>query len=521
MTKFSFHYLIIAILISLVVQSCNQKGNGQGNAGIDNPLDSTLVAPFFERYPVLQKYEKDLVAIYRNYNYNPIWFDEKGLVEYGNSLYNKVQNLEEEGISTPFPYQKNIDGIFADQPDSKLSNTDAELLLTSLYLFYADKVYKGIDDKTTTAIEWLLPRKKVSYSGLLDSFTADQEAEKNDSAVLSGQYYRLRDVLKRYRDIEQKGGWKPVGLDPEVKSYKPNDSALVILQIRERLFITGDISQNNGSSSYDPELEAAVIKFKLRNGFKADAGILPEHIAGMNIPVSERIKTIVVNMERCRWLSPEIFNAKEYIFVNIPAYDMKMIRDGKIVFESPVVVGDSSTKTVIFGGKMSFIVFSPYWNLPKSIIEKEVKPGIEKNKNYLETHDMEWNNGQVRQKPGPKNSLGLVKFMFPNTNDIYFHDSPSKGAFKKENRAISHGCVRVAKARELALTILEDDETWTPEKIDEAMTAGKESICSLKNKIPVHIGYFTAWVDEEGKLNFYKDIYERDERLAALLFYKE
>jgi len=134
---------------------------------------------------------------------------------------------------------------------------------------------------------------------------------------------------------------------------------------------------------------------------------------------------------------------------------------------------------------------------------------------------MEWNIGQVRQKPGPKNSLGLVKFMFPNTNDIYFHDSPSKGAFKRENRAVSHGCVRVAKARELALKILEDDETWTPEKIDEAMTAGKESICSLKSKIPVHIGYFTAWVDEQGEINFYKDIYERDERLAGLLFYKE
>jgi murein L,D-transpeptidase YcbB/YkuD len=327
--------------------------------------------------------------------------------------------------------------------------------------------------------------------------------------------------LKRYRDIEQKGGWKPIDIDPDVKNYKPNDSANAILQIRERLFVTGDIRQNNGSSMYDPDLEAAVIKFKLRNGFKADTKILREHIVEMNVPVGERIKTIVVNMERCRWLSPDIFNAKEYIFVNIPAYEMKMVRDGKIVFESPVVVGDSSTKTVIFGGKMSYIVFSPYWNLPKSIIEKEVMPGIEKNEKYLENHDMEWNNGQVRQKPGKNNSLGLVKFMFPNSNDIYFHDSPAKNAFKRENRAVSHGCVRVAKARELAMTILADDETWTPEKIDTAMNSGKQSICTLKSKIPVHIGYFTAWVDDQGELNFYKDIYERDERLAELLFYKE
>jgi murein L,D-transpeptidase YcbB/YkuD len=520
MRKIPSFLLVFVILITLGIQSCKQKGT-PGNEGIINPMDSTLVTPFFTQYPLLKKYQKDLVTVYRNYEYNSIWFDEKGLVEYSNSFYSKVKNLDDEGISTAFPYQENINEIFADVSKNKLSNTDAELLLTSLYLFYVEKVYKGIDNKSTTAIEWLLPRKKVSYSGLLDAFISDQESQNADSLVLFTQYYKLRDVLKRYRDIEQKGGWKPIDIDPEVKSFKPGDSANTILQIRERLFVTADILQNNRSSTYDPELESAVIKFKLRNGYKPEPKILPEHIQEMNVPVSERIKTIVVNMERCRWLSPEIFNAKEYIFVNIPAYDMKMVRDGNIVFDSPVVVGDSSTKTVIFGGKMSFIVFSPYWNLPKSIIEKEVMPGIEKNKKYLENHDMEWNNGQVRQKPGKNNSLGLVKFMFPNSNDIYFHDSPSKNAFKRENRAISHGCVRVAKARELALTILQDDETWTPEKIDAAMNAGKESICSLKSKIPVHIGYFTAWVDEQGELNFYKDIYDRDERLAALLFYKK
>lgn len=518
MKQFSFLLVFIAILISLASQSCKQMGNASGNAGISSPMDSTLVAPFFEHYPALKKYEKNLIDIYRTYNYSPIWFDEKGLVETSNSLYSKVKDLDDEGISTPFPYQGKIDDIFIDESGNKLSNTDAELLLTSLYLFYVEKVFSGIDNKTTTAIEWLLPRKKISYTGLLDSYLSDQESLNEDSLVLFSQYYKLREVLKHYRDIEAKGGWKPIDIDPGVKAYKPNDSAKAIQQIRDRLFVTGDISQNNMSNSFDSELEVAVKKYQLRNGFKPVSMIKPEHIKDMNITVSERIKTIVVNMERCRWISPEYFNAKEYIFANIPSYHMKLFRDGKVEFDSPVVVGDSSTKTVIFGGKMSYIVFSPYWNLPKSIIENEVMPGIEKDKNYLESHDMEWNNGQVRQKPGEKNSLGLVKFMFPNSNDIYFHDTPSKSSFKKENRAISHGCIRVAKARDLALTILKDDETWTPEKIDAAMHAGKESICRLKDKIPVQIGYFTAWVDEQGEINFYKDIYERDERLAGLLY---
>lgn len=520
MRKFSILFLAIAILLSLVSQSCKQKGNAPGDyAGI--PLDSALVAPFLESYPALKKYEKDLIAVYRTYNFNYIWFDEKGIVEPGNSLYSKVKDMEDEGISGSFPYLKNIEDIFEDRKENKINNSDADLLLTSLYLYYVDKVYKGIDHKTTANIGWLLPRKKISYTGLLDTIFSEQKMLDEDSQILFSQYYKLREILKQYRAIEENGGWNSIELDPSLKAYKPGDTAKAIQQIREHLFITGDLKQNNNSNRYDAELVAAVKKYQLRSGYKADSLISPKHIEEMNVPIGERIKTIVVNMERCRWISPEIFKAKEFLFVNIPSYRINLLRDGKIEFDSPVVVGESMTKTVIFAGKMSYIVFSPYWNLPKTIIEKEVKPGMEANDNYLENHNMEWNDGHVRQKPGKNNSLGLVKFMFPNSNDIYFHDSPAKSLFKKENRAMSHGCVRVGKARELAITILKDDKNWTPEKIDAAMNAGNESICSLKNKIPVFIGYFTAWVDEQGEINFYEDIYERDERLAALLFYKE
>jgi murein L,D-transpeptidase YcbB/YkuD len=521
MKKFSFLIFVTLILIAIAGESCKRKGNTPGTQGRSIPFDSALIAPFFESHPVLKKYEEDLVAIYRNYNFNHIWFDRKGVVEYGNSLYSKVKDLEDEGISSVFPYQKNIDDIFEDNVRNIRKNKDAELLLTSLYLFYVDKVYKGIDHKTTTNIGWLLPRKAISYTGLLDSIISDNMLKHEDSLILFSQYYKLREVLKRYRTIEQKGGWSPVDTVPELKSFKPGDTARAVQQIREYLVVTGDLTQDNKSNRYDTEMVAAIKKFQLRNGYKPDSLILPEHIKAMNVPIGERIKTIVVNMERCRYISPEIFNAREFIFVNIPSYEMNFLRDGKTEFNSPVVVGEIMTKTVIFGGKMSYIVFSPYWNLPKTIIEKEVKPGIEKDKNYLESHDMEWNNGQVRQKPGKNNSLGLVKFMFPNSNDIYFHDTPAKRLFNKEDRALSHGCIRVQKARELAVTILKGDKKWTPEKIDAAMNAGEESIAGLKTKIPVYIGYFTAWVDEQGKINFYKDVYERDERLAALLFYKE
>jgi L,D-transpeptidase YcbB len=521
MKKLSFLFLITVVIFLLFSQSCRPKVKSPVIESSTH-FDSALITPFFEAHPVLKKYEENLLTIYRNCNYTYIWFDKDGIVEYGNSLYSKVKDVEDEGISGGFPYQQKIDGIFSDAEKNPMINTDTELMLTSLYLYYVDKVYKGIDPKTTHAMEWLLPRKKVSLAQMLDSLIIDEKSgnQDADNQILISQYYELRDVLKQYREIEKQGGWKPIELHPD-GNYKPNDTGRVIRQIRDRLFITHDIKQNTRSNRYDSELLEAVNRYQVRNGYQSDSLISPDQIQNMNLSVGERIKTIVINMERCRWLSPDIFNSREYIFVNIPSFELSFFRDEKVEFHSSVVVGKTMSKTVIFGGKMSYIVFSPYWNLPESIIEDEVKPGIAKNKNYLKKHNMEWNNGQVRQLPGKNNSLGLVKFMFPNSNEIYFHDTPSKGLFKEESRAFSHGCVRVDKARELAITILKEDEKWTVEKIDESMNSGKENIASLKNKIPVHIGYFTAWVDKQGEINFYKDVYERDERLAALMFYKE
>jgi murein L,D-transpeptidase YcbB/YkuD len=143
---------------------------------------------------------------------------------------------------------------------------------------------------------------------------------------------------------------------------------------------------------------------------------------------------------------------------------------------------------------------------------------MERDKNYLVSHNMEWNNGNVRQKPGPRNSLGLVKFMFPNSNSIYLHDTPVKSLFDVDVRLFSHGCINMDKAKELALLILKNDPDWPVERIDAAMNGGVETTCYLKKKIPVYIGYLTSWVDDSGMINFYRDVYQRDNRLRELLF---
>jgi murein L,D-transpeptidase YcbB/YkuD len=478
-------------------------------------LDSYEVTKFMKMYPAYQTQQKDLIALYRKNSYNYLWFDKNGLIEHGHQLYNLMTNLPSQGISDSIPYLS----VLTNRLDNNDYNIDpeTELLMSAGYLVYTKKTVGGIiNPALAKTIDWNLPTKKLSYTDLLDSFLqAPHQANLKEKTNIS-QYYQLQSYLQKYREMEKKGGWKTIPTDPNKKTLKPGDSSFIIPMIKERLLFTEDLASNNQSNLYDATLTAAIIRYKKRNGNKPDSTITATHIAEMNVSLSKRIEQIMVNMERCRWI-PVIPADATYLFVNIPEYRLHYIKNGKTYFESDVVVGKPATKTVIFSGDMKYVVFSPYWYVPSSIISKEVKPGMARNKNYLANHRMEWNGGNVRQLPGPSNSLGLVKFIFPNSNNIYMHDSPAKSLFNEEARSFSHGCIRVAKPRELAIAILADDPNWNPEKIDLAMNAGKEQSYTLKKTLPVYIGYFTAWVDQEGLLNFRKDIYSRDDRLADLI----
>ena len=513
------------IVLLIIVVSCNSKGDkreeNQKEGKVVIPelklsIDSLTIAGFYETYPKLKNFQDEVADLYIKKQSTQLWLDNKGVVEFGNTLYNKYKGLENEGLKANFPY-KEINLIFENNTVNKLSKVNTDLMITNLYFYYAEKVYRGFDEKTSISLEWLLPRKKLNYQVLTDSLFEKSTISDDKKSMMFSQYYKLRDALHKYRDIEKKGGWKTIQIGEDYKSLKLGDSSIIIAQIRERLFLTGDIKEDNKSAVCDSVLMKSLKNYELHHGYVPKNAILSEHITDLNVPVSDRIKTIIANMERCRWIDPELEKGKKYIEVNIPEFKLYLIEEGKIVFTSPVVVGRTMTKTVIFSGMMNNIVFSPYWNVPPSIIKSEIKPGMAKDKNYLAKKNLEWNNGAVRQLPGKNNSLGLVKFLFPNSSNIYLHDTPSKSLFARESRAFSHGCVRVAKPRELAIELLKVDPKWTPERIDKAMHAGKESWYTLKNKVPVYIGYFTAWVDKEGQLNFYKDIYQRDESLLKLL----
>jgi murein L,D-transpeptidase YcbB/YkuD len=479
--------------------------------------DATFFS-FFKKYPQLKIYKSDIGSLYKTRKYKPIWHNNKGIIGFADLLYSKVIRLEEEGVESNLAYKDDIDGIFNSKISKNFSQTETELMLTSMYIFYAKKVFYGIDNEKTQEIRWFIPRKNLSYSNLLNSLLANPELLSKNEKQLFRQYYKLRDVLKKYRQIEENGDWDLITNDSLEREFKPNDCSKTIAQIRHRLMITGDLKQDSKSDIYDEELMVGILNYKKRNGFKSDYIIEPRHIQNMNVPIEQYIKTIMLNMERCRWIDPELTKADEYIIINIPSYKLLFKRNNKTELESKLFVGKNMNETVIFSSNMTKIIFSPYWYIPKSIIDYELKYDIEKDKNYLASNNIEWNNGKVRQKPGVNNMLGLVKFVFPNSNDIYLHDTPSKNAFQQEYRALSHGCINIEKAKELAVAILKNDPDWPIERINDAMNGKKETTCKLKKTIPIHIGYFTAWVNDSGEINFFTDIYSRDNILAGVLF---
>ena len=481
-------------------------------------IDDATVLAFFKKYSQLKEYQKDVSTLYKDRSYKSIWYEGSDINEFGHLMYQKLNSTYEQGVQVRIPYKDKIDEVFNEESDKKISESDTELLLSSMYILYAKHVFQGMDAAEQNKIEWYLPKKKLSYETLLDSIVTNPNLLDENNHVLFSQYYKLQSVLKKYREIEKNNTWNTITMPNPYKDLRPDDTGVTIQDVRTRLFVRGDLAQDSKSNFYDQELMDGVMKYKLRHVLTPNFIINKDHINQMNEPVSDRIKTLMLNMERCRWIPPTLENQEEYVMVNIPSFRLYFVRNGNYDVVSKVFIGTPLTKTVIFSGQIDRIVFSPYWYVPASIIKNELKLKIAEDKNYLADHNMEWNGGNVRQKPGPENALGLVKFMFPNPNDIYMHDSPSKTLFGFEKRIFSHGCINVEKAKELAVAMMKDYPDWTIDKIDAAMSGEKETPFKLTKKIPIYIGYFTAWVSKEGDIGFFPDVYERDVKLNSLLF---
>lgn len=487
------------------------KENKNVNYTYNNVINSEtkdnteILNDFFRRYSDLKKYKSEVMSLYKTRSFGTIWYDEDEINEFAGILYEKAKKTNDLVV----PYQKEIDQIFDNSKDQNLSKTDSDMLLSSLYVLYAKK---SNADKKKLAYDAML-KDFLNYSTIEESSASATVA--TDEKVEFEQYYKLQDVLKKYKKLDRSHKWKPIETEVPYKDLRPDAVSNTIAQVRTRLYLLGDLKQDSKSDIYDRELMDAVMKYKVRNGFKPNYILAEEHIKEMNVPLSEKMETLQLNMERCRAIAAQIATNDEYVLVNVPSYEMVYVKNGKVQMTSPVFVGAPLTKTTIFNGEIDRIVFSPYWTVPQSIVQNELKSKIASDPNYLAEKNMEMVNGQVRQKPGPDNSLGLVKFMFPNPDDIYMHDTPSKTLFDFEKRTFSHGCINVKLAKELAVAMLKDYPEWTQAKIDKAMEGKTENSFKLAKKVPIYITYFTSLVNENGEIGFFQDVYEKDKEVTT------
>jgi L,D-transpeptidase YcbB len=409
---------------------------------------------------------------------------------------------------------------------------DLDILITDGVIFYADHLLYGKIDPVT-----LVPTWNFGFSPIpdLNPSTLNSYIEKGEVATRLRElrpamnlYDTLVSILARYRVIYATGGWQSILAGGKIE---PGGNDARIPAIRKRLQLTGELSEPDSMSSsfYDEPLEKDMKAFQSSHGLDADGVIGAGTFRELNVPVEDRIAAIRLNMERVRWVAGNM--PEKYIIVNIAAFWLYMVDNGKIVHYTPVVVGKPLNKTPLFRDKMRYIEFNPTWTQPTSIVKNETVPKLKKDSTYLEknhyilldskgnevsTSDLDFKNLSaskfpylVRQQPGPWNALGEMKFMFPNKYDIYLHDTPSKSLFSKASRAYSHGCIRVKNPLDLAVKLLEGTE-YNRKKISTILETHETTRVNLPQPLDILLMYWTCGIDRNGKLFFVPDIYERD-----------
>jgi len=503
-------------------------------------LDSTYYIDYIKSDPKLADQLHWVKSFYRVRNFKLAWFKNNTIVPQAEKLLDVITKAADEGLD-PADYRlADLDKLFKELKASKKDfekfteiQKEIDVTLTGTYFLWASDYYRGlVVPRENKEIEWDVKRNKIKLDNALMTVLGERESKYfyANFSPLHPEYSRLKSALAAHRQIQSSGGWPEISATPKLKAGQHSP---VIPALKKRLGLSAGID-----SVYSEDVLNAVKQFQNDQGLKPDGALGAETVRIMNIPVEERIKQIIINMERWRWIPKSL--EPDYLMVNIPEYKLHVIEKGKEKLSMNVIVGKTLNSTPIFSDKMETVVLSPYWNVPVSIIKDELAPKIAGNLAYLDRLDMEivtskgeqvnpssinWESVDesnwkyiLRRRPGPKNDLGDVKFIFPNTNDIYLHDTPHDELFSQAKRGFSHGCVRVEKPIDLAEYLLRDVGGWSRSKILNTISERKERHVKLKKVLPVYLVYFTAWADENGKVHFRDDIYGHDKTLAELYF---
>jgi L,D-transpeptidase YcbB len=469
---------------------------------------------------------------YARTGYEPLWTGADD-VERRAALLAALSTAADHGL----PVQRYDARALADALRAAETEGDRgrlEVALTRAYLAFARDLTSGALEPKEVDPGILREIDRIDPKTLLSRISAgDPEAVLTWLVPKTPAYISLMKAKFTLEAQVLAGGWgEPLALTP----LEPGETGPGVVALRDRLMRMGYLAPT-ATASFDRTLQSAVMAFQQSHGLTADGRAGEGTLAEINVPPEERLKSVIVAMERERWLDPDL--GARHIWVNLPDFKAKIIEDGRTVFETRVVIGKNvpDQRSPEFSDEMEHMVINPSWGVPRSIIVKEYLPLLQQNPNAVGHLQVIDGRGRVvprgsvdfaaysarsfpfglRQPPSDGNALGLVKFMFPNPYNIYLHDTPSKSLFDNEVRAYSHGCIRVADPFDLAYALLAL-QTPDPKGLFKAhLDTGNETTVPLEKSVPVHLVYFTAYPDAKGVIGYRRDVYGRDAALYRAL----
>jgi len=482
----------------------------------------------------------DVATIFEDRQFAPAWANGARL----DHLIAALRDMEVDGLNPADYHYETLQALRTEfRSATGLAPTeqaDLELLATDAMALALFHLHGGKVDPVKLSTQWNYPsrppRTPDARELLLRALDSDRIVETFIEVRPQHVWYRRgREQLRDYRRIAANGGWPEL---PDGPTLKPGATDPRVPVLRRRLEITGDlgVARITEPELFDPSLELAVKRFQTRHGMTPDGAVGAATRAAMNVPVGARIDQLRVNLERGRWVLHEIKG--EFVLVDVAGFDVAYFRDDEPIWTSKVVVGRPYRETPVFKSEITYVVLNPTWTIPPGILAKDTLPAVKRDPGYLARHrirvidangrevspwSVDWSRYrtsipyQLRQDPGPDNSLGLVKIMFPNPYLVYLHDSPAKSLYDRDERAFSSGCIRVARPFELTELVLNDRAQWNAAAIQSVIDSGKTRTVNLAKPIPVLILYWTAQPTPDGQIVFRNDVYGRDAPTLAAL----
>ena len=460
------------------------------------------------------KDRQDIAEFYAAHAYAPLWIEDDHLNKGAQDALGRVDRGGEDGLDLAAYAVPALMGASAAQ----LAET--ELAISEAVVAYAKQSSGSRVDPLQ--IDRLITAKPVvpAAADVLAwlSVATDKEAALRNYNPPQRGYAQLRAKLAELRQQETPVAKETIPSGPTLRPGM-RDARVPLIRARFGLDLPSVAAEADGGLVYDTRVAAAVADFQRANGLPASGLLTSRTIAALSGGNPSRLENeLIANMERWRWMPRDL--GADHIMVNVPDFSLAVTMDGTVVHRARVVVGKPDHQTPIFSDLMRFIIVNPYWNVPLSIIKKEMMPKLAENPNYFEDHGYEVveRDGAtyVRQPPGDDNALGRIKFMFPNQHSVYLHDTNARALFGKEQRAFSHGCVRVDQPFKLAEVVLGKQNGWSEKRV-RAMIGGDERTINLPKPLPIHIAYFTSFVDEDGGLQLRDDVYGYSSRVKTAL----